>query len=164
MVGTPPAGGGSDRDLFPSATVTFSWAQVHEAQLALLIGLGRDPITGDRLTVRSPTIRARRLGSLEGDAEIPATCVARTATPKERIEGEEGARSSCRPVAGVDFTCSAPKSVLVLSGVADADLQAMIVEARHAAVAEGPLEGDSSALQGGSDGQLGVVREFLVGI
>ena len=41
-----------------------------------------------------------------------------------------------RAVAGFDFTFSVPKSVSVLWGVADADIQAMIVEAHHAAVGE----------------------------
>ena len=46
------------------------------------------------------------------------------------------AKGSQTATAGFDFTFSVPKSVSVLWGVADAGIQALIVDAHHAAVAE----------------------------
>jgi conjugative relaxase-like TrwC/TraI family protein len=66
----------------------------------------------------------------------PALCAEERDAEIARIEAQEGAAGRRRAVAGFDFTFSVPKSVSVLWGVADADLQAMIVEAHHTAVAE----------------------------
>jgi conjugative relaxase-like TrwC/TraI family protein len=114
-----------------------SGEQVTEAQLALLLGLGRDPISGEQLgrayPVYKPTAErvAGRATALDGtlNQEEQAVEVA-------RIEAEEAATSSRRPVAGYDVTFSVPKSVSALWGVADANIQEMIVEAHHAAVGE----------------------------
>lgn len=136
-VGTPPGRWmGSGLHTFGAGQVTPG-AQVTESQLALLIGLGRDPITGDQLGRAFPeyqSVAARineRVSTLD-----PALCGEERAAEVVRIEAEENAVGSRRAVAGFDFTFSVPKSVSVLWGVADADLQAMIVQAHHAAVAE----------------------------
>ncbi|GAB7007801.1 MobF family relaxase [Nocardioides sp. AN3] len=136
-VGTPPGrwagsgvqalGGGA---LQPGMPVT-------EEQLALLIGMGRDPVTGEQLGRAYPeytSLRARIKERVDGlDAEMTAEdCAAETA----RIEAEETARGPRHAVAGYDLTFSVPKSVSVLWGVADAATQERIVAAHHAAVAD----------------------------
>ncbi|MGZ6583117.1 MAG: MobF family relaxase [Solirubrobacteraceae bacterium] len=82
---------------------------VTEEQLALLIGMGRDPITGEQLGRAYPTYKS----------------------PEERREA--GAQHA---VAGFDLTFSTPKSVSVLWGLADAPIQERVVAAHHAAVAD----------------------------
>src|SRR5680860_713224 len=86
-------------------------AQVSEKQLALLLGMGRDPVTGEPLGRAFP----------EYDA-------------KAGVYGSDVAAR--RAVAGYDLTFSVPKSVSALWGVADAGTQALIVEAHHDAVGE----------------------------
>ena len=111
--------------------------RVSEAQLQLLVGMGRDPITGDPLgrafpRYTSPRERIeQRIAALDPDLgpDVRAAQVA-------RIEGEETERAKRRAVAGFDFTFSIPKSASALWAVADADVQALIGEAHHAAVAE----------------------------
>lgn len=145
-------------------------ATVHEAQLALLMGMGRDPITGDQLGRAfldygdAETRIDRRIAALPDD--LPA--VDRDAAVAE-IEAEEAIRSGRRPVAAFDFTFSVPKSVSVLWGLADADTQAMIVEAHHAAVAEtiDYLEREVAATRQGTavrerDGSGGAVAQVKV--
>ena len=82
--------------------------EVTESQLQLLIGQGRDPVTG---------IALGRAYPVYGNASDPTT-VRR------------------RAVAGYDFTFSIPKSASVLWGIANAPTQACIVRAHHEAVAE----------------------------
>lgn len=111
--------------------------QVSEAQLQLLIGMGRDPVTGEPLGRAFPAYapvterikhRVDRLPSDLGPAGR-AEAIA-------QIEAEEAARGTRRAVAGFDYTFSVPKSVSVLWAVADAGTQALIAEAHHDAVAE----------------------------
>lgn len=111
--------------------------QVGEAQLALLIGSGRDPVTGDQLGRAFPESRSLKDRVTARVADLPHDLegVERDAAV-DRITAEEVESGSRRPVAGFDFTFSVSKSVSVLWAVADADTQAMIVEAHHAAVAE----------------------------
>ena len=135
-VGTPPGRwAGSGLPALGEGRVVAG-AQVTESQLALLIGLGRDPITGVPLGRAYPDYRpaqeridehVRRLdsGLSAGDR----------ATEIVRIEAEEGAQSGRRAVAGYDYTFSVPKSVSVLWAVSDANTQNLIVGAHHAAVA-----------------------------
>jgi len=136
-VGTPPGrwlGSGiaafGDGQLQPGMPVT-------EEQLALLIGMGRDPITGEQLGRAYPTYKplAERIkdradgldsGLRDEDREVEVA----------RIEAEVAAAGARRPVAGFDLTFSVPKSVSVLWGVADAGTQARIADAHHAAVAD----------------------------
>ncbi|GAB2473203.1 hypothetical protein GCM10007967_29880 [Xylanimonas ulmi] len=135
--GTPPgqwlgkgAAAFGEGEIAPGDVVT-------EEQLARLLGAGCDPVTGTPLGhpfAAYPTVEERI-----------AAKVARLDTalsPEERadavahIEAAEIARGPRTAVAGFDLTFSVPKSVSVLWGVADADTQAMVVEAHHAAVAE----------------------------
>jgi hypothetical protein len=127
---------GSRLHTFGAGQLTFG-AQVTEPQLALLIGLGRDPITGDQVGRAFPEYKgvAARIDKRVSQLD-PALCAEERDAEIARIEAQEGAAGRRRAVAGFDFTFSVPKSVSVLWGVADADLQAMIVEAHHTAVAE----------------------------
>ncbi|MFA5607274.1 MAG: MobF family relaxase [Leucobacter sp.] len=111
--------------------------QVTESQLQLLVGMGRDPITGDPLgrayqsfTPVSEQIEAR-VAELDGSLS-PAVRAEQVA----QIEAEETKRGTRRAVAGFDYTFSVPKSASVLWAVADAGTQALIAQAHHAAIAE----------------------------
>ncbi|CUR54363.1 conjugative relaxase TrwC/TraI family protein [Nocardioides sp.] len=110
-------------------------AEVTESQLALLLGMGRDPITGDNLGKAYAQYKSvqDRIGERVAELEPTLSAEEREAqvTKIEAEESESGGRTA---VAGYDFTFSVPKSVSVLWGVADAGTQAMIVEAHHAAV------------------------------
>ena len=164
-VGTPPGrwlgsglGALGQGELLPGA-------QVHESQLALLIGLGRDPITGDLLGRAFPEYQGAEARIAARTAEIPDdVCGEDRDAEIARIEAEEGVASNRRPVAGFDFTFSVPKSVSVLWGIADADLQAMIVEAHHAAVAEvlDYLEREVAATRTGITNHNGAVAQVGV--
>lgn len=111
--------------------------QVSEEQLALLVGMGRDPITGEQLGRAYPSYKRladrieERVAALDQEM-AQDDCAAETT----RIEAEETAAGMRRAVAGFDLTFSVPKSVSVLWGVADAVTQERIVAAHHAAVAD----------------------------
>ena len=108
-----------------------------EEQLALLLGLGRDPITGDPLGRAFPSTRPGRADRGSRVAELPAALRPRSARRRSRRSRPRSrSERARRAVAGYDFTFSVPKSVSVLWGVADAGTQALIVDAHHAAVAE----------------------------
>ncbi|GAA4699791.1 hypothetical protein GCM10023349_15260 [Nocardioides conyzicola] len=136
-VGTPPGrwmGSGlsalGDGQLRPGMEVT-------EEQLALLIGMGRDPLTGHQLGRAYATYQplAERI-SKRLDALDPNLTAADRAAETTRVEADETAAGGRHPVAGFDLTFSVPKSVSVLWGVADAATQERIVAAHHAAVAD----------------------------
>lgn len=111
--------------------------EVSESQLQLLVGMGRDPITGDPLGRAFPkyvsvTDRiSKRVAGLDADLGM-----GERAAQIAQIEAEEIERGNRRAVAGFDYTFSVPKSVSVLWGVADAGTQALIAQAHHEAVAE----------------------------
>ena len=110
---------------------------VTEEQLALLIGMGRDPITGEQLGRAYPTYKrlADRIDDRVAALDPEMTqedCAAETS----RIEAEETAVGMRHAVAGFDLTFSVPKSVSVLWAVADASTQERIADAHHAAVAD----------------------------
>ena len=111
--------------------------RVSEAQLQLLMGMGRDPITGDPLGHAFPAYKSvperieARIADLDPDLSPGAKGEA-----VAQIEAEETERGRRRAVAGFDFTFSVPKSASALWAVADAGTQALIGEAHHAAVAE----------------------------
>lgn len=111
--------------------------QVTEEQLALLVGMGRDPVTGEQLGRAYPSYKRladrieERVAALDPEM-TQEDCAAATS----RIEAEETAAGMRRAVAGFDLTFSVPKSVSVLWGVADADTQERIVAAHHGAVAD----------------------------
>lgn len=111
--------------------------QVSEAQLQLLIGMGRDPITGKPLGRAFPryvSVADRISERVKGlDAGLG---MGERAEQVARIEAEETERGNRRAVAGFDYTFSVPKSVSVLWGVADAGTQALIAQAHHEAVTE----------------------------
>lgn len=117
---------------------------VSEPQLALLLGTGRDPVTGGPLGRAFPEydVKASDYGS---DVE----------------------HSARRAVAGYDLTFSVPKSVSALWGVADEGTQAVIVEAHHSAVAEviDLVEREVAATRRGvSAGNGAVAQADVVGI
>jgi len=139
--------------------------QVIEPQLALLLGAGRDPVTGGPLGAAYPTFRSReerindRTAAL--DADLPVDARAQAVV---EIEAEEAARQVRRAVAGYDFTFSVPKSVSALWAVADARVQAMIVAAHHAAVADvlDLMEREVAATRIGATGPDGAVAQVEV--
>lgn len=111
--------------------------EVSEAQLQLLIGMGRDPITGEPLGRAYPQYKPRADRIAERVAALaPDLSAAARGREVAAIEAEESARGTRRAVAGYDYTFSIPKSASVLWGVADAGTQSLIVDAHHAAVAE----------------------------
>ncbi|UTT54814.1 relaxase domain-containing protein [Microbacterium maritypicum] len=111
--------------------------EVTEAQLQLLIGMGRDPLTGAPLGRAYPQYKTKaervadRVAAL--DSGLSATARGRAVAA---IEAEEAERGTRRAVAGYDYTFSIPKSASVLWAVADAGTQSLIVDSHHAAVAE----------------------------
>lgn len=136
-VGTPPGRWlGSGVGAFGACQLRPGM-RVSEEQLALLVGMGRDPITGEQLGRAYPSYKRlsdridERVAALDPEM-TPEDCAAETT----RIEAEETAAGMRRAVAGFDLTFSVPKSVSVLWGVADAVTQERIVAAHHAAVAD----------------------------
>lgn len=111
--------------------------RVSEAQLQLLVGMGRDPITGEPLGEayrQYASVQDRvdqRVADLDPDLG-PVSCAEHVAA----IEAEEAERGTRRAVAGYDLTFSVPKSLSALWGVADAGTQSLIADAHHQAVAE----------------------------
>lgn len=136
-VGTPPGRWlGSGLPALGSGELTTG-EQVTEAQLALLIGLGRDPVSGKQLGRAYPVYKPAEERVAERVKAVDAGLSKEEhAAAKARIEAEEAASTRRRPVAGYDVTFSVPKSVSTLWGVADANFQEMIVEAHHAALAD----------------------------
>jgi conjugative relaxase-like TrwC/TraI family protein len=142
--------------------------EVMPQQLALLLGTGRDPVTGEPLGRAFPQydgVRARvaaRIARLARDlSEDQRREMAAT------IAREEVAAGTRRAVAGYDFTFSVPKSVSVLWGVADAGTQARIVEAHHQAVEDvvAFLEREVATTRRGVDAGDGAVAQAdVVGI
>ncbi len=139
--------------------------QVSEAQLELLLGLGKHPVTGGALGLAYPAYRsvaeriAERVAAL--DAELGPVARAEAVGV---IEAEEQARGTRRAVAGYDFTFSIPKSASVLWAVADAGTQALIADAHHAAVAEvvAFMEREVAATRTGATGRDGAVAQVDV--
>jgi len=136
--------------------------QVSEAQLQLLIGRGRDPVTGDSLgsAYRNyPTVTERvkqRTAGLD-----PALALTERAEAVAAIEAEETTKGARKAVAGFDFTFSIPKSASVLWAVSDAGTQSLIADAHHAAVAEmiAFIEREVAATRVGTTGRNGAVAQ-----
>ncbi|MGN7705079.1 MobF family relaxase, partial [Cellulosimicrobium sp. 22601] len=139
--------------------------QVSEAQLQLLVGMGRDPITGGPLGRAYPEYRsvAERIEARTAALD-PALGPASRAEAVATIEAEEAERGTRRVVAGFDFTFSIPKSASVLWAVADAGTQALIADAHHAAVAEvvAFMEREVAATRTGATGRDGAVAQVDV--
>ncbi|KIP53065.1 conjugal transfer protein [Leucobacter komagatae] len=111
--------------------------QVSEAQLQLLVGMGRDPITGGPLgrAYQSFAPVTERIDARIAALDASLSPAAR-AKQVAQIEVEETERGTRRAVAGFDYTFSVPKSASVLWAVADAGTQSLIAQAHHAAIAE----------------------------
>ena len=142
--------------------------EVTPQQLALLLGTGRDPVTGEPLGRAFPeydgvtTRVAARLARLPNDLNDQQRHEAGA-----MIAHEEKAAGTRRAVAGYDFTFSVPKSVSVLWGVADAGTQALILEAHHQAMEEvlAFLECEvSTTRRGVAAGDGAVAQADIVGI
>ena len=139
--------------------------RVSEAQLQLLMGMGRDPITGDPLGLAFPAYKSvperieARIADLDPDLSPGAKGEA-----VARIEAEETERGRRRAVAGFDFTFSVPKSASALWAVADAGTQALIGEAHHRAVAEvvAFMEHEVAATRSGATAGDGAVAQVDV--
>ncbi|WP_172802666.1 MobF family relaxase [Brevibacterium sandarakinum] len=139
--------------------------RVSEAQLQLLMGMGRDPLTGDPLGLAFPAYKSvserieARVAGLD-----PAMSPGAKGEAVAQIEAEESARGTRRAVAGFDFTFSVPKSASALWAVADAGTQALIGEAHHRAVAEvvGFMEREVAATRTGATAGDGAVAQVDV--
>ena len=139
--------------------------QVSEPQLQLLVGMGRDPVTGTPLGRAYPKYRSVAERIEERTAAVdPALGPASPAEAIALIEAEEQARGMRRAVAGFDFTFSIPKSASVLWAVADAGTQALIADAHHTAVAEvvAFMEREVAATRTGATGRDGAVAQVDV--
>jgi conjugative relaxase-like TrwC/TraI family protein len=149
--------GTNTQQIEPGGTVT-------EDHLRRLLGQGRDPVTGDPLGLpyfRHKTVEERigeRVEHLHRDLSTDEHAAA-----VERIEVEERERGTRRTVAGYDYTFSVPKSVSALWAVADASVQARIVEAHHQAVADvvALMERDVAATR---IGHAGVAQVATLGL
>ena len=140
-------------------------ALVSEAQLQLLLGLGLDPVTGEALGRAYPSYVsvadriAERVAALD-----PSLGIIERAEATASVEAEEAERGLRRAVAGYDFTFSLPKSASVLWAVADADTQATIADAHHAAVGEvvAFMERELAATRSGATSRDGAVAQVDV--
>jgi hypothetical protein len=107
-----------------------------EQHLRLLLGAGREPVTGELLgkaTLKFKTAREHiyaRVGRPPAGLRVGERADAITV-----IESEENARDRRPAVAGFDYTFSVPKSVSTRSTVADGHIQELIMRA-HEAIAE----------------------------
>ena len=139
--------------------------RVSEAQLQLLMGMGRDPITGDPLGRAFPAYQSvpGRIEARIADLD-PGLSPGAKGEAIAQIEAEETERGRRRAVAGFDFTFSIPKSASALWAVADAGTQALIGEAHHAAVAEvvAFMEREVAATRSGATAGDGAVAQVDV--
>ena len=130
--------------------------RVSEAQLQLLVGMGRDPITGEPLgeAYRQYASVQERVDHRVADLDPELGPVSR-AEQVAAIEAEEAERGTRRAVAGYDLTFSVPKSLSAWWGVADA---------HHQAVAEvvAFLEREVAATRVGAAGPDGAVAHVDV--
>lgn len=136
--------------------------QVTETQLQLLVGMGRDPVTGDALgraypNFLTPSERIQKRTAALAPKLGPMARAEAVAT----IEEEETSKGSRKAVAGFDFTFSIPKSASVLWAVSDAGTQSLIADAHHAAVAEmvAFMEREIAATRVGATGSNGAVAQ-----
>lgn len=139
--------------------------EVSEAQLQLLVGMGRDPITRASLGRAYPIYKSldeRVKARVEAlDSSLSAVEHGRAVAA---IEAEEAERGGRKAVAGFDFTFSIPKSASVLWAVADAGTQALIAKAHHAAVAQmvAYMEREVAFTRAGASGGNGAVAQVDV--
>lgn len=108
---------------------------VTEDQLARLLGDGLHPVTGEKLGLPFPKLQPPRERIAARITQLaPGMPKAQREAAIEQIRDEEIAKTPRTAVAGFDLTFSPPKSLSTLWGVADADTQALIVQAHHAAL------------------------------
>ena len=163
--GTPPGVWlGSGVREFGGGQLTVG-AEVTPSQLELLLVHGRDPITGKQLGRGYPTYPSiqERIDKRIAGLDATLTTEAR-ADAVARITHEEEARGPKTAVSGFDLTFSVPKSVSVLWGLADADLQAQLVQAHHDAVAEVLefFEREVAVTRAGANARNGAVAQHEV--
>ncbi|GGD24540.1 hypothetical protein GCM10007231_24660 [Nocardioides daphniae] len=138
---------------------------VTERQLMLLIGAGRDPVTGKQLGSAFQQFASHQQRVDERTASLnPHLGEEERAQVVDEIEADELAKGTKTATAGFDFTFSVPKSVSVLWGVADAATQALIVDAHHRAVAEvvSLLERDVAVTRAGANARDGATAHHAV--
>ncbi|WP_342664585.1 relaxase domain-containing protein [Humibacter albus] len=118
--------------------------------------MGRHPITGVSLGLAYPAYKtvAERIGERVA-AFDPEFGPPGRAEAVAAIDAEEQAHGTRRAVAGYDYPFSIPKSASVRWAVADADTQALIADAHHAAGAE------MVALRNSTGGRAGVRNRFV---
>jgi conjugative relaxase-like TrwC/TraI family protein len=163
--GTPPGRwmGGGLRGL--GGGLVAEGDVVTEEQLQLLIGWGRDPVTGEPLGRAYPVYRPATDRALARRGEDPLEQGATEQVPANAASVEEDSGTKRRrAVAGYDFTFSIPKSASILWGVADAPTKARIVEAHHAALADvlAYMEREVAATRTGTTAQGGAVAQVDV--
>ncbi|WP_456237932.1 MobF family relaxase [Microbacterium pygmaeum] len=125
-----------------------SGSRVSEAQLELLMSMGRDPGTGEPLGRAYPDYGASESGP------------DRVTSP----ESNASQHAHRRAVAGYDFTFSLPKSASVLWAIADANTQATIAAAHHWAIDDvlAFMERELAATRAGEAGRDGAVAQVEV--
>lgn len=138
---------------------------VSETQLQLLVGMGRDPLTGEPLgrayqqfaTVAERIEERTKKLSPSLDPSYRTELVA-------QIDAEEKEHGTRKAVAAFDYTFSVPKSVSAIWAVADAGTQSLIAAAHHAAVAElvELIEQEVAATRVGATGGDGAVAQVDV--
>ncbi len=163
--GTPPGRWtGSGLDVLGSGEIVAG-SEVSEQQLQLLVGMGRDPITGDPLGRAYPAYKniSQRVEARAGALDESLSALER-AQAVAQIEAEEAAAGTKRAVAGFDFTFSIPKSASILWAVADGRTQELIAEVHHAAVAEmvAYMEREVAFTCAGASGSNGAVAQVDV--
>lgn len=139
--------------------------EVTEAQLQLLIGMGRDPLTGEPLGRAYPEYASRderiqkRVDALDPVLALDAREIAIA-----QIRAEESVAPKRRAVAGFDFTFSVPKSASVLWAVGDARMQRTIADVHHAAIADviAYMEREVAATRAGTTALDGAVAQVNV--
>ncbi|WP_218837196.1 MobF family relaxase [Cutibacterium avidum] len=139
--------------------------EVSEAQLQLLVGMGRDPVTGVPLGRAYPVYKSIAQRIEERTAALdPHLDPVERARAITAIEAEETERGTRRAVAGFDFTFSIPKSASVLWAVADAGTQSLIAQAHHDAVADmvAYMESEVAATRTGAAAGDGAVAQVDV--
>jgi conjugative relaxase-like TrwC/TraI family protein len=156
--GTPPGRWMGDGLRGLGGGVIVEGDEVTEAHLQLLIGQGRDPITGDALGRAYPVYRT----AAERDSDRTDDTVQDPGD--DVLSGGNRRDSRRRAVAGYDFTFSIPKSASILWGIADATTQSRIVHAHHAAVAEAIafLEREAASTRTGATARDGAVAQVGV--
>ncbi len=163
--GTPPGFWMGSGLPFLGAGELTKGGRVSEAQLQLLVGMGRDPITGEPLgeAYRQYASVQERVDQRVADLDPESGPVSR-AEQVAAIEAEEAERGTRRAVAGYDLTFSVPKSLSAWWGVADAGTQSLIADAHHQAVAEmvAFLEREVATTRVGAAGPDGAVAHVDV--